>query len=101
MRRGTTPLHTFTIPFDTSLLDCVKVVYAQDDKVILEKKNEGCVLDGNTVKVTLTQEDTFLFDCRKRIVQIQVRVLTLNNEALASEVLRVPVEKCLDNEVLV
>ena len=101
MRRGTTPTHTFTLPLDVSMLACVKVIYAQGGQVILEKENDGCVLDGNTVTVKLTQEETFLFDCHKKTVQIQVRVLTLGGEALASDVLRVDVEKCLDDEVLV
>ena len=33
---GTTPTHTFDIPFDTSMVDEVKITYAQDDVVVLE-----------------------------------------------------------------
>lgn len=75
MIRGTTPTHTFEIPFNTSMIASVRVVYAQDDAVIVTKCTEDCIFDGNTINVTLTQEDTLKFDCKK-CVQIQLRVLT-------------------------
>jgi hypothetical protein len=99
MIRGTTPTHIFNIPFDTSLVDEVKVTYAQDDVVVLEKHTVDCTLEGATISVTLTQEDTFLFNCKKA-VEVQIRVLTINGEAFASIVEKIGVSKCLDNEVL-
>jgi hypothetical protein len=100
MIRGTTPTHMFNIPFDTSLVDEVKVTYAQDDDIILTKGTSDCVLDGSAIKVTLSQEDTFKFDCKKR-AQVQLRILTKSGEALASVVEHIGVAKCLDTEVLV
>ena len=67
MIRGTTPTHTFNIPFDTSMVKEVKILYAQDVVKILEKKNGDCVLAGQSISVTLTQEDTFLFDNKKPV----------------------------------
>lgn len=100
MIRGTTPTHIFRLPFDTSLIDEVRIIYSQNDEQILVKETVDCNLDGNTISVTLTQEDTFKFDCKK-CVQIQVRVLTAGGEALASKIKHINVEKCLDNEVIV
>ena len=99
MIRGTTPTHTFNIPFDTSMVKEVKILYAQDDVKILEKKNGDCTLAGQSISVTLSQEDTFLFDSKKP-VEIQIRVLTLGGDALASIPEKVGVSKCLDSEVL-
>jgi hypothetical protein len=99
MIRGTTPTHIFNIPFDTSLVDEVKITYAQDDIVLFSKTKDDCILEDNTVKVTLTQEDTFKFKHTKP-VQIQIRILTVNGEAFASIVEKVGVSKCLDDEVL-
>lgn len=99
MIRGTTPTHQFTLSVDTKLLRKVKIVYAQDDEVIVEKDTDDCVLDGNTVKVKLTQEDTFKFD-HKKLVQIQVRAVTNDNDAVATTVMCTSVEKCLDDEVM-
>lgn len=97
--RGTTPTHKFTLPFDTGIIKIVKVIYAQDDVVVLEKEGEACSCSGNTVTVKLTQEDTFKFDCNK-FVQIQIRVITHDDDSIASDVECVSVAKCLDSEVL-
>lgn len=97
---GTTPTHTFKIPFDASIIKDFKVIYVQDDVTILEKRVSDCALDGYSVKVTLTQEETFLFKPQD-IVEIQLRVLTLGGEVLASIPEKVGVAKCLDKEVLV
>jgi hypothetical protein len=97
--RGTTPTHIFALPFDTETLKELKIIYAQDENIILEKTIKHCSLTDNTAIVKLTQEETLLFDCHK-FVQIQVRVLTKNGDALASEIEHVRVGKCLESEVL-
>jgi hypothetical protein len=95
--RGTTPLHIFTLPFDTEQIDKVRIIYAQDDRVIFTK--EQCKCEGKVVSVKLTQEETLKFDCRKK-VQIQMRILTKDGDALVSAIRSVVVEKCLESEVL-
>lgn len=100
MIRGTTPTHTFTLPFDVSEIRQVKVIYAQNDEEIFCKRTEDCELYGSAIKVRLTQEETFLFDCKK-LVQIQIRVLTHGGDSLSTDVISTSVKKCLDDEVLV
>ena len=100
MRRGTTPTHTFTLPFDTSQVKCARVVYAQMNRVVLVKTGVDLTLEGNTIRLTLTQEESLRFNCSKP-VEIQVRVLTLAGEALNSNIVKVPVQRCLESEVLV
>jgi hypothetical protein len=99
MRQGTTPKHTFTLPFDTEDVAKVRVLYAQNDKLKIVKTEADAEMDGNAVSVTLTQEETFLlnpaFD-----TEIQIRVLTHNGEALGSDPITVDTEKCLHDEVL-
>ena len=99
MIRGTTPTHEFTLPFDTSEIDDLRISYGQCDKEIVVKTRDDCRLDGNTVYVTLTQEDTFSFDCKKAIM-IQVRVLKMDGCVLSTDVMIDKVGKCLNNEVL-
>lgn len=99
MRRGTTPTHTFEIPFDVSLVSKAMVIYSQNDKELFCKETSDCNMSGNIMSVTLTQEDTLKLDCR-RLVEIQLRILTVTGEALASEVMLVNVGKCLNNEVI-
>lgn len=96
---GTTPTHTFTLPFDVSLVKTIKVIYAQKGVQVLCKRGEGCQLDGKKVVTRLTQEETFLFDCRE-LVQIQLRILTNGGDALKSKIMLVRPDECFDNEVL-
>jgi hypothetical protein len=100
MFKGTTPTHTFTINLDTSLIKSVRILYAQDDKIVFCKETSDCVLEGQTISTKLTQEETFKFD-HEKFVQIQVRVLTKDDNSLMTPIKCVGVEKCLENEVMI
>ena len=98
MIRGTTPTHTFRHNIAAETIYKVRVIYAQDNVVILTKENEACTIEGDTIKVRLTQEETLKFN-HKKFVQIQIRVLTLGGDALASKISIVEVDKLLESEV--
>ena len=100
MIRGTTPTHKFELPFDTAMLKEIKIIYGQDDNVLFAKRLSDCDLDGNMVSVTLAQEDTLQFNSEK-LVQIQIRALTINGDAPATKIMLKSVYMCLDDEVLV
>lgn len=99
MIRGTTPTHTFVLPFDSVMVAEVMVIYAQDNEEVLKKDTYDCEKDGNEIRVTLTQEETLTFD-HSRNVQIQIRVLTTGGQALASTIYTADVENVLNDEVL-
>lgn len=99
MIRGTTPTHSFTLPFDTRLLSCVRIVYAQKGNVVFVKTGENVTLRENTIETTLTQEETLSLNCTSP-VEIQVRVLTDDGTAMNSDIVLVPVSRCLENEVI-
>lgn len=99
MIRGTTPTHTFNIPFDSGYLKKILITYAQKKIPVIEKTEQDCVLDGNSIKVTLSQKDTLKFDDR-RPVEIQIRVVTTNDTALATNVGTIDVGRVLNEEVL-
>lgn len=100
MIRGSTPTHIFTLPFGAETVKTIEITYAQNEKVKLQKANADCVLEGNTVSIKLTQEDTFKFD-EKPLVEIQIRVLTLGGDVIASDIMYTTVKRCLSDEVLV
>ena len=100
MIRGTTPTHIFTVPFDTSIIKTVRVIYEQNNKKILYKRNEDVEISDNTISLKLTQEDTLKFKHGKN-VKIQLRVLTNDGEAMNSAIIVDSVQECLDDEVLV
>lgn len=99
MNRGTTPTHIFTMS-DTSIIKEIKITYAQKNVVVLEKRTEDCIIEVGKVFVRLTQEETFKFS-HNSLVDIQIRILTHDDNALISQIITVPVGVCLDNEVLV
>lgn len=101
MIRGTTPTHTFTLPpnLNASQIKRLKIIYAQGDEPLFCKETDDCVISGDTIQTTLTQEETFMFNC-KNMVQMQIRVLTVDGEVIASDEMYASVEKCLDDEVM-
>ena len=99
MRKGTTPKLTFTIPFDTSRIQCFRVVFAYRNEPILTKDEKSCSCSGNKITVPLTQEETFLFGCDS-IHQVQMRVKLSDGSVINSEIIHISVDRCLDKEVL-
>ena len=125
MYRITTPTHTFTLPINTDTLKVIKVTYRQagplvpeppcsnpvifrpvvPEDVILSKKYEngtlpsGMTLDGKKVVIRLTQEETKMFFAGF-VVIAQVRVLTNDDDAFASQYFTVLVNEVNDEEVL-
>jgi hypothetical protein len=100
MRRGTTPTHTMTLPFNTDTIDKIRILYSQKDELILTKNTEDCTISGNIVTVSLTQEDTLLFK-NDIIIEIQVRILFKDGTAAASDIFKTKADKLLEDEVLV
>lgn len=100
MERGTTPTHTFNIPSDiSSIIKEIKITYSQNEKEVLVKRTAACTIKDGKVIIKLSQEETFLFDC-KNLVYIQMRILTHTGECLKSKIMVETVGKCLDEEVL-
>lgn len=99
MIRGTTPIHEFTLPFSTDMIKTIEITYAQNDDVLLTKGNADCTFSGTHVLVKLSQEDTFLF-ADGTCVEVQIRVLTIGDEVVSSDVMRIHCERSLSKAVL-
>ena len=100
MRRLTTPEHRFVLQVEPSLINKIRITYSQENQIVLTKENEDIILENNVATTRLTQEETKKFKEGKE-VEIQVRILTLGNNALASEIIKIEVKKVLDEEVMV
>ena len=114
MIRGTTPQHTFTLPFDPPVGCEYRIVYAQGEdhkeKILFEVETKGCAVTGCAVTVRLTQEQTLLFDCTPHWqngayvpypVKIQFGVKTPGGETLWSNIIATTVDRCLRRDGLV
>lgn len=95
---GTTPTHIFRLKIDTSLVKVAQVTYEQWGKIVLQKKTKDCEMEGNKISVSLSQEDTFLFEASE--VKYQLRVKTTSGKTLKTKVFTMSLEECLDREVL-
>lgn len=104
MYRATTPTHTFKMNIESSTLTEILVTYKQGD-VTLEKHYQdgtlppGMSLSGKNVAITLTQEETLMFDPGK-YVKTQMRVLTNGNEVFASRMFDINLFPVLNEEIL-
>ena len=97
MIRGTTATHTFTVPFDVSTIDALSVAYSQNGKLKVRKTKDDCVLKNNTISVTLSQHDTLMFTDSQVSIQLKV---SRSGVVMASKIVMIPVDRCLDCEVL-
>lgn len=97
--RVTTPSHKFTFPIDPNTCEIIRITYAQNDKILITKEKPDLSIKDNTVKVTLSQEETKIFSARFP-VQVQVRALTFDGKALASKTFTREVGEVLDDGIL-
>lgn len=99
MIRGTTPQLAFNLPFDTSIIKTVWVTFSQYNKEVFTIETESLTMDGPTVSVELTQAQTLQLS-QNDSVEIQLRILTTNGDALASNIIKTSVGKILkDGEI--
>ena len=100
MRRGTTPTITFNLPFDTAgVIKDLRITFAQDSGSVIEKKLADCELDGTSIYLDLTQEDTLKLTHNKA-VKIQVKILTIDGQVMASIPRSISCGEILNTEVL-
>ena len=102
MIRGTTPTLQFTLPFDTEKLKEGYITLTQSRIVTLEKALADCSCKGKIVRVRLTQEETLkLMEGKRRgVTELQLRVLTKNDEALASDIIQLDIGGILKEGVI-
>lgn len=109
MIRATTPTHKFEFKnLDPTTFKEINVYYAQQGVEILKKTKTDFQFTTQETEndiiyiayVMLTQEETKLFKGGKTPVKIQLRVLTSDGRALATDEYEVPVYNVINDEVL-
>lgn len=97
--QGTTPTHTFRLSINTDSIAQVRISYAQEDKIVVEKTESDCKMGEKSISVTLTQQETMKLN-PKRFVEVQLKIMTDIGTVLASPVQKLTVEKILNTKVL-
>ena len=112
IRRGTTPVNRFTLPFDPPEQAEYIVVYAQgednEEEILFELQTTRCTIEGRRISVKLTQEETLLFDCSipkgRRTplpLKIQIGIEAPGKDILWSDIIVTTVERCLKKDGVV
>lgn len=100
--RGTTPTVSLTVKdFEIYDTDVIHLYFSQNDRMRFKKvSGEGVTVEGNVVKATLTQEDTF---CLKKgeQVKIQFRLKRADGGILPSGVIYADVDDVDDNDEVI
>jgi hypothetical protein len=98
IRRGTTPTHIWTIPFDAEQIKDVRASYSQNDKEVIVKTFENVAVSDKEIKIELTQEETFSLE--EGSVDMQLRILTADDKVVNTDIITKDVYKALNEEVL-
>lgn len=102
MIRGTTPTLCFNLPFTAALIKSAEITIKYVDnlkKVLILKTLEDCTLGESSISTMLTQEETLQFPA-PATAQVQLRILTTDDVALATEPQAVTVKKLLSEDVI-
>lgn len=100
MTRGTTPTYRFALPFAVDTLSQWCISFAQRGVEKFCVDGEQGRTDGDGLSVTLTQEQTLALEAGVD-VQVQLRaVVAATGEAIASEILTMPVQPVLHEGVI-
>lgn len=99
MRRGTTPTFQITVTGLSDIeIDVLWLTLKQGTTEITKDKND-VEIQGDVISTTLTQEETLMFKEGAK-VGIQLRALSTNNTAYASNIVYTDVEKILKDGVI-
>ena len=100
IRRATTPTHPFECDVDLSIMAEIIITYSQRGIVVLEKRKKDCRIEGNTIFVKLTQEETLEFNPSYK-VDIELTFKTLGGDVLKNEdPIIVTVKKSKNEDIL-
>jgi len=73
MYKGTTPTFTLTLPEEIDLTDAteVRVTFAnRNSRILADKTGSDLAIDGNTIGVFLTQQETLGFPAGSVFIQV-------------------------------
>lgn len=108
--RGSTPTHTFVLPFDLESIANIAITYKQNScnilrKTMLDDFDSFTVdMDAREISVGLSQRETMAFTCGPRyknnLVQIQVQVLFESGTVMTSDVINDRVVDTLSDSIM-
>ena len=102
MIKGTTPTLHFNLPIETAIIKSAEIVlqYVDNAKTVtIERSMEDCVVGEKSIAAVLTQEETLALPA-PAIAKVQLRVLTVDDLAYATEPHEVIIKELLKESVI-
>lgn len=99
MRRGTTPTLQITVTGLSKIEIQVLHLILERQGVVIKKPEQDVSIDGEVISATLTQEETLSLTAGIDVA-VQLRVLSTNDTAYASNIVTVPVREILEDGVI-
>lgn len=105
MIRGTTQILTFDIGMNVNEVSQLWLTFSHSNRInseIFTKTKDDVILDGTTLTVPLTQEETLAlneYNIKDKVVFVQLRAI-VDGQALASNVVEMTVQHLLKEGVL-
>lgn len=99
MIRGTTPRLVFEFKHTVDFIKDLRITFEQNGEKKVEKKKDDVSFEDNKVIVKLLQEDTLAFS-KAEVVEVQLKVLTVTGDVLATDVYKLMVQDILNEEIL-
>ena len=102
MIKGTTPTLHYKLPFESSYIKTAEIVvkYVDNNKEVLIVRNfEECTLGDKSIETQLTQEETLQLPAPST-VEVQLRIVAIDNNVLATEPTKVTVKRLLKEDVI-
>lgn len=93
MTRGTTTKLEFELPFSSDDVEEINIAFAEGHTLIFDLGKNKIEFDGNKAIVSLSQSDTLKLPTGT--VSVQMRVRTVDNEVIASEIMKISVKEIL------
>lgn len=106
MIRGSTQQLIFNIGINTEEVSQLWLTFSHSNRLnaeIFTKEINDVILDGTTITVPLSQEETLAlneYNIKEKVVYIQLRVLLNDGQVLASNVVEMTVSHLLKDGVL-
>lgn len=92
----TTPYHRFKLPIPVSALQKIYITYAIDGTTLFEKDLSDCETVGDDcIRVHLEQGDTGAIGNNGNMVEVQITLLTTDNERMTSKIIKLSSGKVL------
>lgn len=99
MTRGSTPTHTFTLPYSVDTAKSLRITYSQGDLVKVSKQKSDCEIESNKVIVKLSQKETLGFFSGMD-AEVQLKILLADDTVVISNICKFYVSEDLDGEVI-